>query len=535
MSAEPVAGGEVVPLYHSPRGLYGFQEDGIARAYLRLEHGGGVLCTWQTGMGKSHLAMALSAMLFEDDLIDLVLLVAQKGKITDDEWPSDFAKFTRLTVARHHGSGRMERLEKHGFPQVLVTTYQTGKADLAKFVKMPGRRGVSMVDGPLLPLLKGKRVLVVMDESTEVKNRASDKYKAFFRSLERLRKGEVTRVLELSATPIEKDYEDAYSQLRLADPKKMPLVGEFEDYFISGRDPFGRPSYHKDRMPEFAALAAPLILHKRKTDPDVIAEFPRQVEEAHWFEMADDQRDLYEMVCDLQKPGEEPVPGLNTIKRMVCSHPASLIHSAKHGSSKLAKVLVEELGEDYLRSVSSVKTQGLIDYLEPLVHGQGAKVVVFSFFGPSVLPLLATALRKKKFKVYLTYGEMSMAEISAERGRFKADPDPAVLLSSDAGARGVNLPEATYVVEYESALTFANRTQRINRIHRIDSEATSVTCMTFFVRESVEEAIAKAMIDRNEQHDVLLEGDEAENHISAAERRRQLEIARNPKKRARRR
>jgi SNF2 family DNA or RNA helicase len=537
VSAEPVEAPEPGwpdgALYHSPRGLYGFQEDGIARAYLKLEQGGGVMAVWDTGTGKSHLAMALSAFMFEDDKIDHVLLVAEKGKITADEWPSDFAKFTRLSAAVHHGTGRMKRLEKNGLPQVLITTYETGKADLSKVVRVPGKRGKSLADGPLMEMFKGKRVLVVYDESTKVKNRESDNYKSWFRSLGAMRKGEVTRVLEMTATPIERDYEDAYSQLRLADPKSMPLVKEFE-WFVRSRDPYGRPHYYKDRMPRFAEIAKPMILRVRKSDPEVMAEFPKQVEESRWFTMADDQRDLYEMVCDLQEPGAEPVPGLHTIKRMVANHPESIIHSAKHGSSRLARMLVEELGEDYFRSVSAVKEQGLIDYLEPVVHGQGAKAVVFSFFGPSVLPLLARALRKKKFEVYLTWGGMSLEETSIERAKFKSSPNPAVLLSSDAGARGVNLPQATYVVEYESALTFANRTQRINRTHRIDSEAESTTCMTFFVHQTVEETVANAMIERNAQQDTLLDDtDSGEDFITAAERRQMLQIARNPRKRAR--
>ena len=540
MTAEAVvapAEGEtgVTPLYHSPRGLYGFQEDGIALTYLRLESQGGILCTWETGMGKSHLAMALASFLIEDGIIDHVLLVAEKQKITKDEWPSDLAKFTSMTYAVHHGTGREKRLEKNGLPQILLTTYETGKADLVRFIRMPGQRGRTTQEHYLLRLLKGKRLLVVFDESGKLKNRESDNYKAWFYALNHLRKAAYTRVLAMSATPIEKDYEDAFNQLRLVSPKHMPLVKDFEGYFVSSRDPYGRANYHRERMPEFAQMASPLILHKRKTDPDVIDQFPKQVEEARWFEMADDQTDLYENLCDLQVPGEDPFPGLNTLKRMIAGHPASVLHSAQHGQSKLAKVLVEEWGEDYFRSISSVKEQGLIDYLEPLVHGQGAKVVVFSFFGPSILPLLQQSLRRKKFRTYLTTGGMSMDDIAAARSAFRNDPQPAVLLSSDAGAKGVNLPEATYVVEYESALTFANRTQRINRIHRIDSTAPSVTCMTFFVKHSVEAAIAETMFKRNEQHDVLLADDDAgDNYVTASERRVALEIARNPKRRARR-
>jgi superfamily II DNA/RNA helicase len=256
--------------------------------------------------------------------------------------------------------------------------------------------------------------------------------------------------------------------------------------------------------------------------------------------MADDQRELYEFICDLQDPEEPPLPGLSTIKRMAAGYPASIVHSAIHGKSQLARLLVEELGADYLESVSSVKARGLQEYLEPLVLGQGAKALVFSFFGPSILPLLKRDLEQRKIKVYTTHGGLSLAEVDRQRGMFKADREACVLLSSDAGARGINIPQATYVTEYEGALTFANRTQRINRVHRIDSDAPSVTAMTFIVRHSVEAALADACMDRNDQHDTLLAQDiltaeqstEAiENYVTAAERRSALEIYRNPRKR----
>lgn len=512
-------------LYSSPIGLYGFQEVQIAKAYLKLEQGGGVMAVWDTGTGKSHLAMALSAFYFEDDLIDLVILVAEKNKITKDEWPADLARFTRLDFRVHHGSDRMKKVEEQGLPQMLVTTYETGRADIAKAVKVPGRRGKSIVEGPLLPYLLGKRILFIFDESTKVKNRGSDLFKCWQKGLKDTRKKALTRCLEMTATPLERDYEDAYNQLWLADPSKMPLNGEFEKWFVQYRDERQRPFYRKGEMHKFAAMAAPMILRVRKTDPEVMAEFPKQVEESMWFDLSPQQRSLYELVSDFQQDGGAPIPGLYTVKRMIANHPASLIHSANHGDSKIARMLVEELGEDYLRAIGSVKEKGLIDYLDPVVKGQGAKAIVFTYFGPSTIPLLAVALRREGFKVYTTFGGMSMNEIAEQRTAFKTSDQPGVLLCSDAGARGVNLPQATYVVEFESALTFANRTQRINRAHRIDSTAESVTCMTFFSRHTVEQTIAENMIERNSQQDVLLADDDAgEDFISALERRRLLQI-----------
>jgi non-specific serine/threonine protein kinase len=524
-------------VYYSPRGLYEFQGKGIADGYLRLElHGkwDGVLVVWDTGTGKTHFAMALAGLLYEDGEIDAVLLVAEKGKI--GEWEEDFKSYTSLVPLLHHGAGRENRFAKatDSFPEVLISTYETTKTDAAKVVKRPGKRGRSVEEGWLLDRLRGKRVLVVYDEMTKLKNRSSGNYMGHEFMLKQLAKGAHLRVVGLTATPVEKDYEDAYNLGRLLRPDLMPLVKDFEKDFVASRDPYGRPNYRHQEMHRFAALMGPLIIRKRKTDPDVIDQFPKQVEESHHIVLHDQQYALYEAIETLGQEylseHDEPMPGLWTVLRQIAGHPASLIHS----EGKLAQQIVEAFGADFLRSVPSTKTVELINWLEPLVLGQGDKAVVFTFFGQSVLPLLATAMRDKKMRVFTNHGAMSPAQQTEMRLGFRQYSGPAVFLTSDAGARGLNLPEALYVVEYESALTFANRTQRLNRIHRIDSVHPSVTAMTFFADYTVEDLIGAKMIDRNKQHDVLLDDDDAgENWISAQDRMTMLSIARNRKIRKR--
>lgn len=530
-------------LYHSRLGLFEFQAEGIAEAYLATEDGGGKLVVWDTGTGKSHFLMRMAALLAEDAAQglrthDLTMLICEKGKI--GEWAEDFAKYTRLTTRIHHGPSRMKKLAKHGLPDVLITTYETAKADLVRFVKTPGKRGTSMEHGPLMEAIGGLSVLWGCDEfGGKLGNRTSANYKAFDYVFRKMRKAHPKdhRVFGLTATPIERDWENAFNQFRLIRPDLMPTVAEFESYFVRSRDPFGRAKFREDRMGEFALMARPIIMRKRKTDPDVVAQFPKKVEEAKHLEMAADQESLYALVEDLGHGAEddEPVPGLWTCLRQVAAAPSSLLLTARNGTSVLAKALVAELGEDYLRRVSSVKETALVDYLNPLVNGQGAKVVVFTFFGQSVLPVLARLLRSKGFKVYENHGGLSGAEMAQVRLAFKTDPDPCVFLTSDAGSRGINLPEATYVVEYESALTYANRTQRLDRIHRIDSDAPSVTCMTFIVNGTVEVKIIENVMTRNTQTDVLLDDlDAGEHFMTGADRRAALQIARLSKKRDRR-
>jgi SNF2 family DNA or RNA helicase len=507
-------------------GLFDFQADHVAEGYLRLEITGswdGVLVVWDTGVGKTHFAMALAAFLYEDNKIDAVILVAEKGKV--GEWEEDFRSSTTLSCYLHHGTGREKRFAKKGIPDVLISTYETIKADAAEFYRKPGARGKSIRDKWLIEEYRGKRVLVVYDESTKLKNRGSDNYKIHEHMLKALSKSAHLRVAGLTGTPVEKDYEDAFNQGRLLRPDLMPTCKFFEDTYVKGRDPYGRPTYYEERMHEFALTMRPLILRKRKTDPDVIDQFPKQVEEAKHLILPDQQYAFYEAMEELGQEylaeHEEPMLGLWTCLRQVAGYPESLIHS----QGGLAQQIVAAFGADFLRTIPSGKATALVEYLKPLVLAEDQKAVVFTFFGQSILPLLARDLRKAGITVWTNHGGMSPAQQTEMRLGFRQSTRPGVFLTSDAGARGLNLPEATYVVEYESALTYANRTQRLNRIHRIDSQHPSVTCMTFFADYTVEDMIAHKMISRNAQHDLLLDDDAGENWISSAERRAMLNVS----------
>lgn len=504
-------------VYHSPRGLYPFQEEGVVSAYMLRQS----LVVFDTGTGKTHIAMRLAALRWEDADNDLFMVVCEKNKV--DEWYDDILTFTTLVPYKHLGSGRMGRFDKGGF-DVLITTYETAKADLASPKRVPGKRGLTLTEGPLFERLNGKRVDVVYDEVTKLKNRKSGNYKAHEFWLKEAIKTYPEQIrVGLTATPIEKDWEDSYNICRLLSPWRMPNVTEWTKRYVRSVDPYGRNTYRADRMHEFAASVQEMMIRKRKTDPDVIEQFPKKVEESIHVQMGPEQDALYAAIEDIGADFDEPVPGLWMIKRLVANHPAAVVNTARKGESMLAKMLVEEWGEETFLDCPSAKTERWLERIVPIVKDQGSKVVVFTFFGQAVLPLLRDALEAKGVTVYSNHGSMSLGASTESRRAFRADPQPCVFLTSDAGSRGINLPEATYVDEYESALTYANRTQRLDRIHRIDSMSPSVTCTTYIVDHTVEVDIMNMVIARNEFSDILLGDEDAgEDFLNAADRRERL-------------
>jgi SNF2 family DNA or RNA helicase len=513
----------VTGLYH-PAWHVPFQLDLMARAYLLRQ----AMVVADMGLGKTHIAMGVAAacLAFGDE--DTVLVVCEKGKLLD--WRDELAVHCSMgPVIVYHGADRGKRLQRG--PQVVITTYETARQDLAVFVKKGSRKAA---DGPLLSWLLGRRPVIVYDEgSAKLGNRSSALYKAHAHALRELRRlNPLLAVCVLTGTPIERDWENAYNTLRLMAPSSMPLVKDFDATYTYGRDDYGRLRFRKDKMPEFAEICRPRLLRKRKTDPDVIGQFPVKVERFERIEMGGTlQAKLYAAVEDLAWDADghrREVPGLSVALRQLAGHPQAILKSAQHGSSRLAKLLAEQM-RPRLLAAPSAKTEMLTEYARQLM-AEDAKLLAFTFFGQSVLPVLAEVLDKEGFPLFVTHGGMTIGEQHEQRTRFRTCDGGAVLLSSDAGARGLNIPEASCVIEYEPGLTSATRQQRFDRAHRIGHGGVPLTCVTFVLEGTAETHLLRQALARNEQQDILLGDDSdeayADGYVTAGDRRMLYSMAR---------
>lgn len=551
-------------IYRSERGLYPFQVEGISQWLTN----GSMLCTWETGCGKSHLVLAGGSLLFEEDMAGLLLVVCEQNKVP--EWIADFEQFTTLRVRKYGGSPAQrqkirEQIGQPDGPQVLVATYETSRNDLGGFVTVPGKKGRTRKEfqtGPLTDTLTqvaaGAGLAVAYDECTRLGNRyqaghrrlgrwisarGSVVYRAHEAMLKSVRftSGRLW-VVGLSATPIETSPDNAFDELRLISPKTVGSIKSYEDNYVLYRDPFGKATYKnltatdKNREPwvtPFDELIAPVINHKSKSDPDVRAAFPEATEEPMYVTLHRDHLALYRAVQGLggdptlfpQGMTKEDEDVLFGLLRQIAAHPrAVLLSPAAAREGTMANVVVTTVGERVLSGIPCAKEDALVAKLETLVGDQRAQVVVFSFFGNSVIPLLHERLEAEGFRVATYTGSMSAAAKERAKAAFQAG-EFDVFLCSDAAARGLNLPQAKYVINYEMCLTHARTTQRINRLSRIGSGHDSITAFSMVAMETVEEAILGLNMRRQEWHEAILpnghpdDGGESIGALSAEERR----------------
>jgi SNF2 family DNA or RNA helicase len=504
-----------VPLTAS---LYPFQAKGVALCALRPRN----LAIWSTGIGKTLLAIGTAALLVSEGMVDGVLVAAEKSKVAD--WERDFARFTdgSMPSVVYAGTPKQRERLRSGLDQyaVVVGSYDTLRRDLV--APKPGRKGRSkaIVDGPLTEALAGRRMLVVLDEvSAKCANRQSQTHKAVAHFVNG-RSG--VRVLGLTATPLTRNPESIWNVASLIDRDTAGTVGQFQKDHISGFDLWGNPSGWKNLEPpcetEVVSLKeklAPIITVKSKFDSDVIDQFPRMVEEPEWVLPSDAERALLRMVAMTS----EDESGLMTL-RQCAAHPRSLLLS----QSALAQQVVSDFGAERIAAVESTKEDRLVEMLLSLKE-QDAQAVVFTFFGQTVLKLLSERMTTEGITHVVHHGQLSGAEREKVKGKFTSG-NAQVFLSSDAGARGLNLPQATHVIQYEPPLTWADYEQRTNRHHRIDSKHPSVTAVTMIARSTVEEGIVGLVLARNRWTEAIAGVGEADGELTAEQRRELLRQSR---------
>jgi SNF2 family DNA or RNA helicase len=483
---------------------------------------GDALLAADMGLGKSVMGLGLAGILLEHDLIDGVLIVCERNKLR--EWHEDFGRFTRIPAAIYHGPKRKELLD--ALPTAVITTYETCRSDVA--VPPPkGSRARKLGPGPLFKAIAGRRMLVFYDEVTKLGRRTSALYKAHYWMISQLRKGRGARVVGASGTPLDTSIENLFNLARIV-TTAMPTCAVFEREASSGRDPWKNLTFGEKGRAWFRPFIDPWILRKRKSDPDVRDTFPPLVEEARSIAMHPDQFRLYSQLEDLAwdpvTKEHIDVPGLDVLLRQLAGDPLAVLAAGQAGNSELAVMVSEEMGAE-LAGCSSAKAEELI-VLADIALAAGSKILVFSFF-----TTVLNALRKRlgDRPVFMYTGEQADADREHQKSVFKAMDGGAIMLASDAGARGINLPEISYVVEYESARTFALRQQRANRGHRM-GRSDPLTVITFVLESSLEGTRSiPSLLSRNADQDYLLRDDEAEGHVTAADRRAMFAQARKRK------
>ena len=470
--------------------LFPFQHIGLNTVWEQLKTTNPrVLVQWDTGAGKTLLSCLTAQKLFDEGRIDKVLVFCKKIKQYD--WEQEFKRMTYLDV--HKVEGKWSRKQRHDFyledsSQVLVLNYE--KIRGPSRVKVKGQRAkvldYSRTDlEQVLELVKGQRLLVVIDEAQKI-NTGTSLLSDGFDALLNL-PGERVMSLALTATPYTTSPLNIRNILSTVAPG-IPGVSDlkrdaFKLLYAKEIQTFERGYVKELYVKEWDKNKLPLLGKKHenwthiamKSDPDIAKQFPESMPKRMIYELSDTDREIYDYAEKLAREKFNPdnpttAWGYIDTLRMICNTTSGLLTS----EGKFAKEIVEQYG-DLISLENSSKYQLIEGSLETYIESKD-KVVLFTFWTHGTLfPYLESL--KNKFKdipVLPIWGVgMDSETITKNIKTFNSTTGPAILITSDVGQEGLNL-YAPYLWNIEIPRTYSEYKQRKDRINRADSKSKGI-------------------------------------------------------------
>ena len=374
---------------------------------------------------------------------------------------------------------------------------------------------------------------IVCDEATAIKSFRSKRSK-YVKKLDSKYK------FALTGTPVENGKpEELYSIMQFVDPKVLGRFDLFDATFIV-RNKFGGVERYRN-LPMLHKTLSKACVRKRQQDPDVAPFLPESItaepilvpfdtssaklyreisrallldldDAAESFGSAFDIFSHYGQQSDQGGPMDElrgRIMSKLTSLRMLCDHPDLIRHSGGIYNPMLgkgSKYAAELLESGSLDTVTkSPKLTVLKEYVDNfLSEYSGNKIVIFTSY-VKMVDIIREAIESDSYITTPYTGQMNASQKEESKVLFQTDPLCRVLVSSDAGGYGVDLPQANLLINYDLPWNAGLSVQRNGRIKRASSTWKSIVIQDILMRGSVEErqhdlleqknAVANAVVD----------------------------------------
>jgi SNF2 family DNA or RNA helicase len=469
----------------------------------------------ETGLGKTVEAIASAEKLKELKLVDHCIVFCLKSLKL--QWAKRIREFTDSSYLIVEGSPT-KRLAQLGSARnyfYILFNYEQTHKNIKQIWDILDKAG-------------RERLVIVCDEVTKIKN-----YKS--KTAVRIKTLWAKWMWALTATPVENRPDELFSIVDWLDPKLFGSWYKFDGKYIA-RNPFGGIAYYHN-LDDLSKIVQPIV--KKDTREQVKDQLPQLSFKQYDVELYPEEKRIYNIIREdlmkdldvvidareLQKEietGEQEVDDIEKALvmlsmgitgqqfqilakflclRMICCHPYLL----KNSSSKYAVEKFNEQPPMYNPDRGS-KLDVTMEVLETLLKEPNSKIVIFTFF-TRMIDILVARIETifPDIKLVKFIGPMSAKQRLASQEAFNTDKDVRIILCSDAGGYGVDLPAGNYLINYDLPWHFGKLDQR-NRIQRLISKHTHNVIINIVVANSVEERMMELIERKRTLSNIIVDG-----------------------------
>lgn len=440
--------------------LFPYQRTGM----LHLAFGERALLADEMGLGKTIQAIAAAALLARLGKAERALVVTPASLKT--EWEEQIRQFTHLPLHIVYGNRSARLAAYENAPFFTLVNYEQMLADTLD------------VNARLKP------DIVILDEAQRIKNWSTKTAQAIKRLQSRY-------AFVLTGTPIENRIDELKSIVDFLDPTILGPLFRFNREFYQ-LDDRGRPSGYQN-LDVLRRRIAPVLLRRRKSD--VETELPARTDRFFFVTLEGNQADEYSGHANIvrqlihiakrrpltQKEQEKLMRHMN-IMRILCDTPYILNR----------------------RDKTCPKIRELERILEECCSDPQTKVIIFSEW-QGMLELVRELCRHLKLGFAWHTGRIDQRRRRAEIQAFKTDPNCRVFLSTDSGGVGLNLQNASYVINCDLPWNPAKLEQRIARAWR-KHQTRPVTVINLVAEYTIEHGLIESLGAKKELAEGILDG-----------------------------
>jgi superfamily II DNA or RNA helicase len=440
--------------------LYPYQKIGA----LFAAKAGRCLIADDMGLGKTIQAITACEILARFMGIQRILVVTPTS--LKHQWCQEIQKFTDRTVEVIEGMNleRARRYTSESFYK--ITNYDVIHRDLE-------------------PIRKLEPDLIILDEAQRIKN-----WKTRTAQTVKMLPSEYAFVL--TGTPIENRLEELHSIVQFVDRFRLGPLFRFLDSH-QHQDQFGRVIGYRN-LGDIGETLKPILVRRKKDE--VLQELPERLEKTFFVPMTVPQMDCHtenaEIVAKIVAKWRRFGFLTETDQRrlMICLQNMRMVCNSTY--------LLDQ------RTDHGIKVDEVVSSLKELFEIPTTKGVIFSQW-IRTHEILMNRIESHNWGHVFFHGGVPSKERKHLINRFKEDPACRLFLSTDAGGVGLNLQNASVVINIDQPWNPAVLEQRIGRVHRLGQHAP-VSVLHFVSQGTIEHGMLKVIAFKKSLFTGVLDG-----------------------------